>query len=370
MGYQTSLRERRCEKSELTMEPRLPSIPDEIVLEILSRLPVKSMMRFKCVCRAWRALLSDPNFTISTERQRRLVMASAIPNTYSVSLQSITMDTNQGCSVEELHKPWDQSLCTPARVLGSCDGLLLISCFENIYMWNPSTMDYKKVLTYLDFNLKHVIHGLCYDPFTNDYKVVIGIGGEYSLVQVCSFKSQNERKEIPFPGYYVPLRNSGPLVSGNLHWLVAKEREITEDAIIYFDPVKDEFGEVPMPCRKNRVEKRIIGLGELDGCLAVTRPDDKFYTSVWAMKKYGDEETWTTLFKISSVGRMKLCCHILEPLCTTKDGEVLLLVDAEQINAYNPEKGSHRCVWIPRKDYCITSGFMYDESVIKLTRKS
>ncbi|OMO93572.1 hypothetical protein COLO4_16840 [Corchorus olitorius] len=32
------------------------------VEEILSRLPVKSLLRFKCVCKAWRILIEDPTF--------------------------------------------------------------------------------------------------------------------------------------------------------------------------------------------------------------------------------------------------------------------------------------------------------------------
>ncbi|KAJ1265050.1 hypothetical protein BS78_08G048600 [Paspalum vaginatum] len=35
-------------------------LPDELVVDILARLPAKSICRCKCVCRAWRALISDP----------------------------------------------------------------------------------------------------------------------------------------------------------------------------------------------------------------------------------------------------------------------------------------------------------------------
>lgn len=35
---------------------------DELVLEILIRLPVKSLLRFKLVSKAWRAIISDPLF--------------------------------------------------------------------------------------------------------------------------------------------------------------------------------------------------------------------------------------------------------------------------------------------------------------------
>ncbi|KAL6204269.1 hypothetical protein ACLB2K_021537 [Fragaria x ananassa] len=35
---------------------------DAVIFDILSRLPPKSLLRFRCVCKAWRTLISDPYF--------------------------------------------------------------------------------------------------------------------------------------------------------------------------------------------------------------------------------------------------------------------------------------------------------------------
>uniref|UniRef100_A0A0A8Y2W0 F-box domain-containing protein n=1 Tax=Arundo donax TaxID=35708 RepID=A0A0A8Y2W0_ARUDO len=37
-------------------------LTDDLVMEILSRLPFKSFCRFKCVCKAWLAFSSDPHY--------------------------------------------------------------------------------------------------------------------------------------------------------------------------------------------------------------------------------------------------------------------------------------------------------------------
>ncbi|XP_044352704.1 F-box protein At1g11270-like [Triticum aestivum] len=36
-----------------------PHMPSELVLEIVAWLPVKSLLRFRCVCKAWRDTISD-----------------------------------------------------------------------------------------------------------------------------------------------------------------------------------------------------------------------------------------------------------------------------------------------------------------------
>lgn len=51
---QTSSRRKRTSPTDL---------PEELVFEILARLPVKSLLRFKSVSKAWRAAISGPLFT-------------------------------------------------------------------------------------------------------------------------------------------------------------------------------------------------------------------------------------------------------------------------------------------------------------------
>ena len=51
---------------QISSDPRLGMstcvLPDELVVDILSRLPLKSLCRFKCVCKAWLAFASDPHY--------------------------------------------------------------------------------------------------------------------------------------------------------------------------------------------------------------------------------------------------------------------------------------------------------------------
>ncbi|KAK2972405.1 hypothetical protein RJ640_010842 [Escallonia rubra] len=140
------------------MEFLLPNIPDDLVRDILYGLPVKSLLRFRSVSKRWRPLIDDPNFNFSTERRKVAVLLSSpiwLPVLHEepffleyLSLQAIDDELN----VDDLHPPrhWAH-VPVHTRLLGSCNGLLLVSHGCDIFLWNPSTRCCKKVLKHKDW---------------------------------------------------------------------------------------------------------------------------------------------------------------------------------------------------------------------------
>ncbi|KAJ1263750.1 hypothetical protein BS78_09G210400 [Paspalum vaginatum] len=47
-------------RSSSSKKPSVVRLPDDLVAEILARVPYPSLCRFKTVSRSWRALCSDP----------------------------------------------------------------------------------------------------------------------------------------------------------------------------------------------------------------------------------------------------------------------------------------------------------------------
>ncbi|KAA8548570.1 hypothetical protein F0562_000163 [Nyssa sinensis] len=352
------------------MESRLQPIPVDIVSQILSRLPIKSLHRFKSVCKTWFSLLSDPKFCLSSERDGVVVWSWSKFTQRSFSLHS--MDDN--ASVKELRTPWKEK-SSSISIWGSCNGFLLVLSGRDLFLWNPSTGYYRKMLAYHHFLISmpyRITTGLCYDSSTDDYKAVIGIaypggravddGGIFVLVG--SFKI-NVLRRIHFP-YNTRSVHRGPVVNGQLHWSISKSDTnfSASNLIIYFDPLKDEFKELPIP---HRGENLIFGLGVLGGCLCMVRWDNENnYIEVLAMREYGVKESWTTMFFISNL-KLYPPWERLEPLCFTRDGEILMLIVhafSNKILAYNPKEGSHRIFATSLIDYRRADVATYVESLV------
>ncbi|GMP76920.1 hypothetical protein CsSME_00033389 [Camellia sinensis var. sinensis] len=102
------------------------SFPDEILVEVLLRLPVKSLCRIRCVSKPWLSLISDHHF-IKTYLNR---------NTNELEQLILILDFSDFCSVDlksfqfcddfvavHLNFPPEQNPNRCVDIWGSCDGL-------------------------------------------------------------------------------------------------------------------------------------------------------------------------------------------------------------------------------------------------------
>lgn len=195
---------------------KTPNIPEEIVLHILSRLPLKSLSRFKCVSKQWRCLISD-FFGKATGRHMVVIASKSNLGEASCTLQIINKEEAQ---VESITIPVRESSSHRLlRILGSCNGLLLIGIDHGLFLWYPLTRYFKNVMSYeyLQGDGYEIVSGLCYNSSTDEYKAVIAlahfcldIGGEY--VVICNLRSKSATV-INFP-YILTAVHSGPVVNG------------------------------------------------------------------------------------------------------------------------------------------------------------
>ena len=163
-------------------------IPYDIVLNIMKRLPVKSMMRLRCVSKSMESLITSHDF-ISThlkninknhDHENGYVIhlpsweitppiARPLPNTsfYTVAFNS-TFDR-----ISEVRIPFHINY-TSAKIVGSCNGLLRLAIFKGhvIYLWNPCIRKFKRLPDTCLRRLESARLGFAYHSKNDDYKVV------------------------------------------------------------------------------------------------------------------------------------------------------------------------------------------------------
>ncbi|CAJ1974378.1 unnamed protein product [Sphenostylis stenocarpa] len=112
-------------------------------------LPVKSLVRFKCVYKSWLCLLSDPHFAIS-HFQRITASANRLMFIVPPALEIQSIDFNaslhddSSCSVLNLNFLPPNSYHN-VQIMGSYWGFLLLNCCQSLWVWNPSTGVHRKL---------------------------------------------------------------------------------------------------------------------------------------------------------------------------------------------------------------------------------
>lgn len=247
-------------------------ILEEMIIEILSRLPLKCLVRFMCVSRLWCSYVK----VVQPKNPRQRVLLHETWSKTSYLLSSI----NEDDSNERIRIPLRKRKHQPSRVLGSCNGLLLLGCMADLYLWNPLTRDLKKVMQYFrleDDEGYRVVSGLCYDSSNDEYKAVMALASQTprqgeEFVVVGSFQDRCWT-EVHFP-YIVRTVNSGPVLREHLHWYVCEKESSDSNSpqrVVSFNPRANKFNSIPMPQPKDVDGDTILGLGALDGCLCMVR---------------------------------------------------------------------------------------------------
>lgn len=335
---------------------RIPKLPHEIIADVLSRLPVKSVIQFRCVCKEWNSLISDRHFVRThldkavedSHTNRRRLLLSTDP------FQSIDYETGATALIDFPWRSPDQ-LYDDVHFVGSCNGLVCVVVEDdNVILWNPSTRD-AKVLPEPSGGPSNSFHfELGYDFSTDDYKVVGIRSSDKSTIEIFSLKTNSWRTiQLTLPS----LGGQGFFLNGALHWL--SQGELGKNVIVSFDLAAEKFLEVvqlPDYDHTRTYDQQFCILG---GCLSILN-DCGDFLDLWVMKEYGVKGSWTKLVAIS---RDKLPHEYgLSPLCFSKNGEVLIDVDERELIVYDLKGETWRYLVEVDSDWFKTT--MYIESLV------
>ncbi|KAL4283568.1 hypothetical protein GQ457_16G027240 [Hibiscus cannabinus] len=360
-----------------------PSFPPEIIVEILSNLPVKSLLRFRCVSKSWKTLISDPFFIKKHlkndpkfSKKRVLINTASTQTQLQYSIKSCSLNSifhDPVVTTTEIEYPSKKdSRCD--WVVGSCNGLICIAIRQDtVILLNP-TLRVSKRLPDLGFKKRrgcYTVYGLGFDASVDDYKVVRVFcyqskgfeDGYESIVRVYSSRTNCWRRIQDFP-FGVPCNEAGKHVDGSLHWVVFHGQEGFSCTIVSLDLAQETYKEVLQPSYGDGATERTLGV--LDGCLSVLCNYGRLYAVVWVMKEYGKRESWTKLVTIPYMPYPG-AEFFSAPLFVSETGVILLHFGMNLI-LYDPKHNAFRIPVTPYDPISyIDQAEVYEESLVSPT---
>ncbi|XP_059289164.1 F-box protein At3g07870-like [Lycium ferocissimum] len=308
-------------------------LPQEIVLDIASRLPITSLLQFMFVRKSFYNLSHDPELV-------NLHLSRAVKNDPCITINAHNQlyflefsdhGVEEGV-VRKISNPIANSM-PGFQVVGSCQGLLYI--YESLrskglYVYNPFTGDYKELPK---FREKSLDFGFGFSPAINEYKVI----------------------RIIHYGHWLPRKRD---IQGKMHWVALFGNYLgrNDRLIVSFDLADEVFREVPIV--DFGVDPRInkFHLAVLGGCLAVaiTLPHHTGRElEIWVMREYNVKESWVKEFKIGAYtpNPNSVTQHwqpLLKVLCLLNNGKLLLEYNylpykySGYLISYDPQSGVFR----------------------------
>ncbi|CAN4120765.1 unnamed protein product [Withania somnifera] len=355
-----------------------PILQADLINEILLKLPVKSLVKFKCVSKSWLHLISSPKFvkshlSISANNKgytRHRFMLEFYPPKYLKDCSVSSLLNDHVTRAVDLDCPMEKSQNQSIGVVGSVNGLICLSIAEkDLFLWNPSIRKFKKLppsLTGIFY-----AYGFGYDELHDDYKVV-GItqdlsndGSRHNVCKIYSLMNNSWEGE-PFDDFQIAIKyfRSGMFVNGKLHWANISYKHFgynNDWDIISVDLADGRWGEMEKPCYGEGNFNFIPCLGMLQNDLCIFCHHLRSHADVWVMKEYGVKESWTKMFSIKYAGDPMGYSMFSPPFCMSSEGEFLFKNGSFMI--YNPNDDSMRSPNVTNCDHLLEAK-LYIESLV------
>ncbi|CAL5003325.1 unnamed protein product [Urochloa decumbens] len=281
---------------------------DDVVAEILLRLPPAAVLRFGAVCRAWRRITASPGFLAAHARCRPLELIIRGPG---CALSTIPLAT-LGDDVDTMRR-LRLRRCGPGGYRGGLlgaydDGLLLFEgdsgcdhlvCNPVTRQWAllPRTPSLWIRVCGVYVHAPSGEHRLLY--LANDEGNVPG-GTWTATHRVLSLGGGAARRVGP-PAAAIEIYSQMPGAHlshrGNLHW-VRHPWVIDTDKILAFDPGAETFRLIPRPPTRDQ-EREWVSLVRAHGSLAVTAIL-KGSMDLWVLEDYDSDDSgsWTHRLRV------------------------------------------------------------------------
>ncbi|XP_059309487.1 F-box protein CPR1-like [Lycium ferocissimum] len=311
-------------------------------MEILSRLPVQSLLRFKCVSKFWEALISDPYFkmkhfncTKNGQNSQKLLISQRSFQDGLYSFYCCPLSSPQLVQdVQKLDSPLSPRP-TVFKIRCCYDGFVVVEVLDDLngyrptlLLWNPSTRE-SILLPVQEFEPNGgSCFGMGYDSTSGEYKILHvyqEIDRFISLpTEILALKGGSWRRIDKHPrGFSNVLlaMNFLAFVHAAFHWVGCSRESYF---VVSFNISNEVYGEIPFPEEMLSLRGRTkFGVSVLEGMLCIhanTYYLERKTFKLWALKEYAVKESWIPLFAIEDPSFLNVV-----PKYRFANGEVLFL---------------------------------------------
>ncbi|XP_060188220.1 F-box protein At3g07870-like [Lycium barbarum] len=295
-------------------------LPQELMIDIFTRLPVKSILRCTSLCKTWYSLLTSPVFISMhlNRKQDEHILIQYYSRNPDEEVYGLFCDDENLNQYAQFDLPFKRT-SRYFNIVGSCNGLLCLAdghnCYrKHFYLWNPCIRKSVKLPTPI-YTFK--THGTCdhtqgfgFDHVTNDYKVVRIVQTTYCLLppNVELYKlSTGVWKDISHGALSCQIFSSTPhYMNGASHWIAFKcGDEPTRSMIVLFDMHDETFSEMMLPSnltsKVGQCDDMFLSMLDESLCLVDNNYNESKPVDIWIMRDYGAPESWVKQFSISSL---------------------------------------------------------------------
>nr|XP_043633430.1 F-box protein At2g23160-like [Erigeron canadensis] len=244
----------------------MADLPKDALYDILSRLPVESLARFRCVCKPWCNYIDDPYLVSIHVNEPILMMLNGECATLPKRPGIVSIiESKEGNTVFEVKQDpiyRFKSKGSQIQDIGISNGMILLAQDDDEFLDDVSFLVIHPLrkeryeLPFLDLQFPLSCpnaYGLGFDDSTKTFKVVFLFTRLTSqLDNLCTMVhilgTYLWRKIPQIPECY-KMYGQGVFVKGLLHWVNASsENEHTDMCkLTYFDVRKEEFGVIDPP---------------------------------------------------------------------------------------------------------------------------
>jgi F-box interacting protein len=294
----------------------MDALSEELLLNILQRLPVKSIGICMCVNKSWGSLIKTPSFISSDSKIRNIndqyLFFWGDKNRVELRLDNDTFDSHKLFTLP-VHAE-DYALFDGNMVCGIsvCNGLICFVKYPDIIMlWNPTihrllTLPQPMLEAEDIFDCLNTFT-LWFDSLTDDYKVIrfifllmdVVVTIEQPQVEIFSLNNNSWSNISQIPPLFQIAGPSSPIINDTLNWIGYHDSDIYKwYSILSFDVNAEVFRIIDFP-KVLKIKDTSFKLAVYkDTSIAICCHDSIDQAmEVWVMKEYDNIESWTKMWK-------------------------------------------------------------------------